>query len=102
MTTVIFIIAIIIIITVIIIIVTIIIIIIIIIILIIIIIIIIIIILCRSQKKLRTESTASKLNEHQRLKAFFAYISSQNVLLVCHDNSPMRFTENPIHCSAVL
>ena len=100
MTTVIFIIAIIIIITVIIIIVTIIIIIIII--LIIIIIIIIIIILCRSQKKLRTESTASKLNEHQRLKAFFAYISSQNVLLVCHDNSSMRFTENPIHCSAVL
>ena len=102
MTTVIFIIAIIIIITVIIIIVTIIIIIIIIIILIIIIIIIIIIILCRSQKKLRIESTASKLNEHQRLKAFFAYISSQNVLLVCHDNSSMRFTENPIHCSAVL
>ena len=99
MTTVIFIIAIIIIITVIIIIVTIIIIIIII---LIIIIIIIIIILCRSQKKLRTESTASKLNEHQRLKAFFAYISSQNVLLVCHDNSSMRFTENPIHCSAVL
>ena len=98
MTTVIFIIAIIIIITVIIIIVTIIIIIII----LIIIIIIIIIILCRSQKKLRTESTASKLNEHQRLKAFFAYISSQNVLLVCHDNSSMRFTENPIHCSAVL
>ena len=101
MTTVIFIIAIIIIITVIIIIVTIIIIIIIII-LIIIIIIIIIIILCRSQKKLRIESTASKLNEYQRLKAFFAYISSQNVLLVCHDNSSMRFTENPIHCSAVL
>ena len=101
MTTVIFIIAIIIIITVIIIIVTIIIIIIIIIILIIIIII-IIIILCRSQKKLRTESTASKLNEHQRLKAFLAYISSQNVLLVCYDNSSMRFTENPIHCSAVL
>ena len=100
MTTVIFIIAIIIIITAIIIIVTIIIIIIIII--LIIIIIIIIIILCRSQKKLRTESTASKLNEHQRLKAFFAYISSQNVLLVCHDNSSMRFTENPIHCSAVL
>ena len=100
MTTVIFIIAIIIIITVIIIIVTIIIIIIII--LIIIIIIIIIIILCRSQKKLRIEGTASKLNEHQRLKAFFAYISSQNVLLVCHDNSSMRFTENPIHCSAVL
>ena len=99
MTTVIFIIAIIIIITVIIIIVTIIIIIITI---LIIIIIIIIIILCRSQKKLRTESTASKLNEHQRLKAFFAYISSQNVLLVCHDNSSMRFTENPIHCSAVL
>ena len=99
MTTVIFIIAIIIIITVIIIIVTIIIIIIII---LIITIIIIIIILCRSQKKLRTESTASKLNEHQRLKAFFAYISSQNVLLVCHDNSSMRFTENPIHCSAVL
>ena len=100
MTTVIFIIAIIIIITVIIIIVTIIIIIIII--LIIIIIIIIIIILCRSQKKLRIEGTASKLNEYQRLKAFFAYISSQNVLLVCHDNSSMRFTENPIHCSAVL
>ena len=100
MTTVIFIIAIIIIITVIIIIVTIIIIIIIII--LIIIIIIIIIILCRSQKKLRIESTASKLNEYQRLKAFFAYISSQNVLLVCHDNSSMRFTENPIHCSAVL
>ena len=99
MTTVIFIIAIIIIITVIIIIVTIIIIIIII---LIITIIIIIIILCRSQKKLRTESTASKLNEHQRLKAFLAYISSQNVLLVCHDNSSMRFTENPIHCSAVL
>ena len=97
MTTVIFIIAIIIIITVIIIIVPIIIIII-----LIITIIIIIIILCRSQKKLRTESTASKLNEHQRLKAFFAYISSQNVLLVCHDNSSMRFTENPIHCSAVL
>ena len=100
MTAVIFIIAIIIIITVIIIIVTIIIIIIIII--LIIIIIIIIIILCRSQKKLRIESTASKLNEYQRLKAFFAYISSQNVLLVCHDNSPMRFTENPIPCSAVL
>ena len=102
MTAVIFIIAIIIIITVIIIIVTIIIIIILIIIILIIIIIIIIIILCRSQKKLRTESTASKLNEHQRLKAFFAYISPQNVPLVCHDNSSMRFTENPIHCSAVL
>ena len=60
------------------------------------------IILYSSQKKLRTESTASNLNEHQRLKALFAYISSENVLLVCHDNSPMRFTENPIHYSAVL